>query len=224
MHISSKQFNDSEINESTNLAHLVGTLSATPVYSHTYDDVLYYSARLKVNRNSGNKHDTLHVFIPKSSMVVNSVLLDTGVRIEVTGKLVQSELRDMSDVSVVAEEVTLAGEGTKDENQIFIGGVIHRLFELREIEDSKRVVKQMILKHTSPSDKGPRSLTVKVSCWNNTGRLLDQNYQEGKKIFIRGQLESKIVKSKQTEGSKKSPSTVMLHEATAAIIVDLVDD
>lgn len=218
-----KQFGDLDINEATNVAQLVGTLSATPVYSHTYDDVLYYSARLKVNRSNGTKHDNIHVFIPKSSLVIDSKILDAGVRIQVKGKLVQSELREMSDVSVVADEVTLAAEDAKDENQIYIGGTIHRLFELRAIKDSKRVVKQMILKHTVSTEKGARNLTVKVSCWNNTGRLVDDKYAEGDKILIRGQLESKVVKSKQADSNNRR-STVMLHEATAAVIIDLAND
>ncbi len=219
-----KQFADVDISENVNLAHLVGTLTATPVYSHSYDDVLYYSARLKVNRNNGSKHDNIHVFLPKTSLVIDSKILDTGTRIKVSGRLVQSELREMSDVSVVADEVTLVGDDTKDENQIYIGGVIHRLFELRSIKDSKRVVKQMILKHTTPTEKGPRNLTIKVSCWNNTGRLVDEKYKEGDKILIRGQLGSKIAKSKQVDSSTNRKPTVLLHEATAAVIIDLVND
>lgn len=218
------KFIDVDINENVNLARLVGTLTATPVYSHAYDDVLYYSARIKVNRNAGSKHDSIHVFIPKTSLVIDSKILDTGVRIRVVGRMVQSELREMSDVSVVADEVYLVDEDTKDENQIYIGGVIHRLFELRSIKDSKRVVKQMILKHTTPTEKGPRNLTIKVSCWNNTGRLVDEKYKEGDKILIRGQLGSKIAKSKQADGSSNRKSTVMLHEATAAVIIDLVNE
>lgn len=215
---------DVDINENTNLARLVGTLTATPVYSHTYDDILYYSARLRVNRSSGNKHDSLHIFIPKPSLVIDSKILDTGVRIKVVGRLVQSELREMSDVSVVADEVSLVDDTTKDENQIYIAGVIHRLFNLRSIQDSKRVVKQMILKHTSNTNKGPRSMTVKVSCWNTTGKLVDEKYKEGDKILIRGQLASKIAKAKQTDPNDSRRSNVMLHEATAAVIIDLVND
>lgn len=217
-------FVDVNISENVNLARVVGTLTATPVYSHTYDDVLYYSARMKVNRSNSTKHDSIHVFIPKTSLVIDSKILDTGVRIKVVGRMVQSELREMSDVSIVADEVSLVDDDAKDENQIYIGGTIHRLFELRSIQDSKRVVKQMILKHTTPTEKGPRNLTIKVSCWNNTGRLVDDKYHEGDKILIRGQLGSKIAKSKQAEGSNNRKSTVMLHEATAAVIIDLAND
>lgn len=211
------------INESTNVVHLLGTILDTPVYSHTYDDIRYYSVRLKVNRNnSNNKYDNIHVFLPEIHLVIDSKILDNGVRIKVVGRLVQSELRDMSDISVVADKVSLAELDSKDENQIYISGVIHRLYELHSIKDTQKVLKQMILKHTTITEKGPRNLTVKASCWNNTGKLVDEKYHEGDKIMIRGQLLSKLVKAKNS--TDKQNSTVMLHEANVAVIIDLNND
>ena len=219
--------NQSDIKESTNKVILAGALNTAPSYSHEYDNVKYYTIRLKVYRNNGNKYDVLHVFIPESALILDEVFLDVGVRVRIQGKAVQSELRGMSDVSVVAEEVQLIDSTTKDENILYIGGVIHRIFDIRpvgegqepELSSNQKVVKPMILKHTYAQEDGkPRSLTIKVSSWNNTAKLVDNKYEVGDKVFVRGQLESKAVK---LEKSKDKKATVVLHEASAAAVLSI---
>lgn len=227
MHNSRNTINQSDIKESTNKVILAGALDTAPSYSHEYDNVKYYTIRLKVYRNNGNKYDVLHVFIPESTLILNEVFLDVGVRVRIQGKAVQSELRGMSDVSVVAEEVQLIDSNTKDENILYIGGVIHRIFDIRPISEgqeldlssNQKVVKPMILKHTYTQEDGkPRSLTIKVSSWNNTAKLVDSKYDVGDKVFVRGQLESKAVK---LEKSKDKKATVVLHEASAASVLSI---
>lgn len=227
MHNSKNTINQSDIKESTNKVILAGALDTAPSYSHEYDNVKYYTIRLKVYRNNGNKYDVLHVFIPESTLILDEVFLDVGVRVRVQGKAVQSELRGMSDVSVVAEEVQLIDSNTKDENILYIGGVIHRIFDIRpvgedqelDLSSNQKVVKPMILKHTYAQEDGkPRSLTIKVSSWNNTAKLVDTKYDVGDKVFVRGQLESKAVK---LEKSKDKKATVVLHEASAASVLSV---
>lgn len=227
MHNSKNTINQSDIKESTNKVILAGALDTAPSYSHEYDNVKYYTIRLKVYRNNGNKYDVLHVFIPESTLILNEVFLDVGVRVRIQGKAVQSELRGMSDVSVVAEEVQLIDSNTKDENILYIGGVIHRIFDIRpigegqelDLSSNQKVVKPMILKHTYTQEDGkPRSLTIKVSSWNNTAKLVDSKYDVGDKVFVRGQLESKAVK---LEKSKDKKATVVLHEASAASVLSI---
>lgn len=227
MHNSRNTINQSDIKESTNKVILAGALDTAPSYSHEYDNVKYYTIRLKVYRNNGNKYDVLHVFIPESTLILNEVFLDVGVRVRIQGKAVQSELRGMSDVSVVAEEVQLTDSNTKDENILYIGGVIHRIFDIRpigegqelDLSSNQKVVKPMILKHTYTQEDGkPRSLTIKVSSWNNTAKLVDSKYDVGDKVFVRGQLESKAVK---LEKSKDKKATVVLHEASAASVLSI---
>lgn len=227
MHNSKNTINQSDIKESTNKVILAGALDTAPSYSHEYDNVKYYTIRLKVYRNNGNKYDVLHVFIPESTLILDEVFLDVGVRVRVQGKAVQSELRGMSDVSVVAEEVQLIDSNTKDENILYIGGVIHRIFDIRpvgedqelDLSSNQKVVKPMILKHTYAQEDGkPRSLTIKVSSWNNTAKLVDNKYDVGDKVFVRGQLESKAVK---LEKSKDKKATVVLHEASAASVLSI---
>lgn len=224
---SKNTINKSDIKESTNKVILAGALDTAPSYSHEYDNVKYYTIRLKVYRNNGNKYDVLHVFIPESTLILDEVFLDVGVRVRVQGKAVQSELRGMSDVSVVAEEVQLIDSNTKDENILYIGGVIHRIFDIRpvgedqelDLSSNQKVVKPMILKHTYAQEDGkPRSLTIKVSSWNNTAKLVDTKYDVGDKVFVRGQLESKAVK---LEKSKDKKATVVLHEASAASVLSI---
>lgn len=227
MYNSRNTINQSDIKESTNKVILAGALDTAPSYSHEYDNVKYYTIRLKVYRNNGNKYDVLHVFIPESTLILNEVFLDVGVRVRIQGKAVQSELRGMSDVSVVAEEVQLIDSNTKDENILYIGGVIHRIFDIRpigegqelDLSSNQKVVKPMILKHTYTQEDGkPRSLTIKVSSWNNTAKLVDSKYDVGDKVFVRGQLESKAVK---LEKSKDKKATVVLHEASAASVLSI---
>lgn len=227
MHNSRNTINQSDIKESTNKVILAGALDTAPSYSHEYDNVKYYTIRLKVYRNNGNKYDVLHVFIPENTLILDEVFLDVGTRVRIQGKAVQSELRGMSDVSVVAEEVQLIDSNTKDENILYIGGVIHRIFDIRpigegqelDLSSNQKVVKPMILKHTYTQEDGkPRSLTIKVSSWNNTAKLVDSKYDVGDKVFVRGQLESKAVK---LEKSKDKKATVVLHEASAASVLSI---
>lgn len=226
---SKKTINQSDIKETTNRVILAGAIDAAPSYSHEYDNVKYYTIRLKVSRANGNKYDVLHVFIPEKDLVLDEIFLDVGVRIRVVGEAVQSELRGMSDVSVVAKEVQLIDSSTKDENILYIGGTIHCIFDIRpvnpdqelDLSSNQKVVKPMILKHNySQEDGKPRSLTIKVSCWNTTAKMVDAKYSVNDKIFIRGQLESKAVKVDKSK-SKDKKSTVVLHEASAAIVMSI---
>lgn len=209
----------SQISEATNHVVLAGTLDAAPSYSHEFDGVKFYSIRVKVMRASGIKYDVLHAFIPENCLVIDQVLLDTGVRVKLEGYLVQSELKDMSDVSVVTETIKIISSEVRDENCLIIGGTIHRIFDLRSVNDSKRVVKPMILKHSVSNGEKSRNLTIKVSAWNSTARLVEDRYKLGDKVFIRGQLESKIVRLDKQKKEKKS--SVVLHEASAAVILDI---
>lgn len=211
-------FKKSDITDTINIVFLTGSLEGTPTYSHKYDEVSYYSARVKINRTSGNKFDVIHVFIPEDA-IAQDVLLDAGVRVEIQGYVVQSELHGMNDVSVVAQSIKLATEGSKDENVLCIGGVVHRSFELRNIKDTEKVVKSIILKHTRSIEEKSYGLTIKVSCWNNTAKLVDNKYKEGDKIVVRGQLESKLVKPSKLPEEKKV--AIVLHEATAAAVLDI---
>lgn len=225
MHNAKNTINQSEIKETTNKVILAGALDTAPSYSHEYDNVKYYTIRLKVYRKNGSKYDVLHIFIPEKYLILDEVLLDVGVRIRVQGKAVHSELRGMSDVSVVAEDVELIDANTKDENFLYIGGVIHRIFDIRpvgedqelDLSSNQKVVKPLILKHTYDQEDGKaRSLTIKVSCWNNTAKLVDSKFGVDDKVFVRGQLESKVVK---VDKSKDKKSTVVLHEASAATVL-----
>ena len=219
MQNSKNVINQSDIKETTNHVVLAGALETAPSYSHEYDGVRFYSIRIRVYRSSGNKYDVLHAFIPESYLIINDTLLDSGVRVRLEGYVVQSELKDMSDISVVAESIEVISSDTKDENCLHIGGTIHRIFEMRPINGSKKVVKPMIIKHTMTIGEKARNLTIKVSCWNNTAKLADTKYQAGDQVFIRGQLESKAVKLDKAKKDKKS--TVVLHEASAAVILDI---
>ncbi|MCM1220820.1 MAG: single-stranded DNA-binding protein [Lachnospiraceae bacterium] len=210
--------NQAEISELTNHVVLAGTLDAAPSYSHEFDNVKFYSIRVKVMRSNGNKYDVLHAFIPEDCLIIDSVLLDSGVRVKLEGYLVQSELKAMSDVSVRTESIQLISSEVRDENCLVIGGIIHRIFDLRPINDSKRVVKSMILKHTATNGEKSRNLTIKVSAWNSTARLVEDRFNQGDHVFVRGQLESKIVRLDKQKAKK---SSVVLHEASAAVILDI---
>lgn len=227
MHNARNTINQSDIKETTNRVILAGALDTAPCYSHEYDNVKYYTIRLKVYRKNGSKYDVLHIFIPESSLIINDILLDVGVRVRVQGKAVQSELRGMSDVSVVADTVELIDANAKDENILYIGGVIHRIFEIRpvgegqelDLNSNQKVVKPMILKHTYDQGDGKsRSLTIKVSSWNSTAKLVDSKFSANDKVFVRGQLESKVVKIDKAKDKKAS---VVLHEASAATILPI---
>lgn len=217
-----KKLGDLDISDNTNIVDLAGEVEGTPVYSHAYNDVPYYSVRLKVARKHSDRYNNIHIFVPKNDLIVDSVILDSGVRVEVKGKLVQSELCGMNDISVVADKITLIDETTEDKNQVYLGGCIHRLFDLKPIANSKKVVKQMIIKN-SYSEGSKSSFTAKVSCWNNIGNLVNEKYAEGDRIFIRGQLESRLAKLKDADDSDQK-SNVLLHEITAAVILDFTDN
>lgn len=213
--------NKSDIKDTINKVILVGALEGVPTYSHNYDEILYYSARIKVARGNREKFDNIHVFIPESSLI-KETLLDAGVRVRVEGYLVQSKLHGKNDVSVVATSISLAAEGDEDENVLCLGGVIHKSFELRSIKDTEKVIKSLVLKHTSGDEGKSRRLTIKISCWNNTAKLVDTKYNEGDKIVIRGQVESKMIKLDK-EGPNSEENRVLLHEGVAAAILDITE-
>lgn len=211
--------NKAEIKDTINRVILVGALEGAPTYSHSFDDVNYYSARMQVIRGNRPKSDNLHVFIPET-LLVGETLLDTGIRLRVEGYLVQSKLHGKNDVSVVATSVTTVTAEDPDENVLFLGGVIHKSLEMRQIKDTEKVIKTLILKHTSGPEEKPLRLTVKISCWNNTAKLVDQKYNEGDAIVIRGQLESKYVKLDR-EKPNSDDNRILLHEGVAAVVLSV---
>lgn len=215
-------FNSSDLSEYSNYASIIGEVEGVPTYSHTYDDVKYYSMRVLVKRRKRNRVDIIHVFSPEK-LAVKDVILDGGVRIMIEGYLVQSELRGIFDVSIVATNIELVNDDVEDDNVVCIGGSIDKLFDLKQIKDTPRVVKHLVLRHIQPNDQNStqRILSVKVSNWNNTAKLIESSYHKGDKIVVRGLIESREVRPKQEPGDTRVNDPILIHQINSSLIMPI---
>lgn len=207
-----------ELSKSSNLAtnlfnnsvELVGEVVGAPVYSHKFDDTEYYSVRLSVKRSpKSHKYDNIHVFISSDNLIINSVVIDLGVRLAVTGYLVQSTLHGMNDLSVVSTQVSVSSETSKDINIVYLKGNIYKLFDLKNINNSTKVVRSFIMHHSDNICNKERNLSALVNCWNNTAKLLDSQFVPNDDVVVRGQLESRDMISRDDDTS------VVLHQISA---------
>lgn len=202
------------IDEFGNSVSLVGEVIGAPVYSHKFDNTDYYSIRLSVKRSpKSSKYDNIHVFINSDQLVLDGQLVDAGTRVAVTGYLVQSLLHHMSDLSVVANKVELSS--ASDENAVYIKGTLNKLFDLKELSNTTKVVRSFILHHSDTICNKNRNLSALVNCWNNTARLLDDKFKVSDELVVRGQLESRNMISKEDN------TPVVLHQISALTLYNI---
>lgn len=219
-----------ELSKSSNLAtnlfnnsvELVGEVVGAPVYSHKFDDIEYYSVRLSVKRSpKSHKYDNIHLFISSDNLIINSVVIDLGVRLAVTGYLVQSKLHGINDLSVVSTKVSVSDETSKDINIVYLKGNIYKLFDLKNINNSTKVVRSFIMHHSDNlCNNKERNLSALVNCWNNTAKLLDSQFVTNDDVVVRGQLEGRDIISRDDNTS------VVLHQISALTLykVDTTDN
>lgn len=210
-------FATSDLNKSTNYVMIIGTIESTPVYSHQYDGVKYYSTRINsVRKKKTTRTDTVHVFIPEK-YIAGDVVLDAGIRVIINGYLVQSKLRGISDISVVTTDLDFVqSEDTEDDNIVYLGGILDKVFEITHIKNSTKVVKHLILKNeeiviNEDGKEKKKKLSAKVSSWNNTAKMIDSSFKEKDDIIIRGLIESRLIPSNNE--SEKDP--ILIHQIIA---------
>lgn len=197
-----------------NSVSLIGEVIGAPVYSHKFDNTDYYSIRLNVKRSpKSSKYDNIHVFINNDQLVINGKLVDAGTRLAVSGYLVQSVLHNMSDLSVVATEVETSDN--PDENAVYLVGTLNKLFDLKELANTTKVVRSLILHHSDTICNKPRNLSALVNCWNNTAKLLGDKFNVSDDLVVRGQLESRNLTSKE------DGTPVVLHQISALTLYPL---
>lgn len=206
----------------TNKIDLVGTVIGSPVYSHEYDGETFYSLLLRVVRPyNKKKFDDIHVFINKDDLFQGDEIIDQNTRLQISGHIVQSKLHDKFDISVVALSAKIVDDSVKDKNRLKISGTLYKLFDKYNIEGTNYVVKSLILSQmTDPAKK--YKLTIKLSAWNTTVQYIERSFKENDRVFVSGQLVSKVVKSndEHTDDAHK----IILHEGTISVIEHISDD
>lgn len=207
--------NNKEINLHTNVVKVVGTVTDAPVFSHTYDGVNFYTVRVKVSRSERHT-DMIHLFVTEDNLVFGDKTLDTGIRAEFRGYIVQSKLCKLSDLSVRVLEIRETKDN--DSSMIYLSGELIKLSESKKLETTGKVVKSVILRHVTDIDDKEWRLTAKAIFWNTSTKLVEERYDVGDEVCIRGSL---ISKQYVTQDSLGNDTTVTLHEINSALILPI---
>lgn len=204
-----ENFHDIKLTPNINNVKVVGKVIKGVTSSHIFSGQLFYFFLLEVKYANNKRSDVIHIFIPEDKILSENKIIDIGDMMEVTGPLVHSKMGEKFDVSILAEEVTLMPADADYENILYVGGRIHKMYDITNIEGTNKIVKSFIIKHESEDG---RFFTLRVVTWNNLAKLVDKQYKEGDIIVVKGRFESR----ESNNGEQK----IYLHEALANIIID----
>lgn len=202
--------NHIDLDKFTNSVKVVGVIKDAPVFSHSYDETDFYTARIVVN--SGSRVSIIHAYLTKEMLEIDEVTLDKDIRVNVQGYLVQSKLKRLTDLSVRATSIELTDE--EDYTAVYLGGIVIKESELIELRNSKKVIKSLIIRHQTKIDGKDWKLTAKTLIWNNSARVLDNTDILEKEVCVRGYLVSK-------DYLTESGESVTLHEINGLRVINL---
>lgn len=202
--------NNTDLDKFTNSVKIVGVIKDAPVFSHSYDETDFYTARIVVN--SGSRVSVIHVYLTKDMLEVDGVTLDKDIRVSVQGYLVQSKLKRLTDLSVRATSIEITDD--EDYTAVYLGGTIIKESELIELRNSNKVIKSLIIRHQTKIDGKDWKLTAKALIWNNSARALDKDDILDKEVCVRGYLVSKEYLTDDSE-------SVTLHEINGLRVINL---
>lgn len=190
-----------------NECKFVGIVSSNLVYTHDYNNTSYYAFTLDVPRKSGYV-DSIHIFISNDDI---HSLDDTDIKIgsyyEIDGKLVNSNLKDNKDVSVLCTAINpLPSKPTAFVNEVSLSGVLLEMYPTKELTKIGKSVKTLIVKLPGDDEK----VTFKVSAWNKYARYLESKFNPGDLVKVLCRLESK---------SRSTQPDVLLHEGSLITIL-----
>ena len=201
---------NTELNKFTNVAKVVGVISDTPVFSHSYDNENFYSVRVSVD--TGSRVSVLHAYLDSKTLSVDGVSIDKGLRVELQGYLVQSKLKNLTDLTLRVVVAKLTNED--DYTAVYLSGTVIKESELIKLNNSTKVIKSIIIRHQTNIDGKDWRLTAKALLWNNAAKAVESNSILGSSICVRGYLISK-------DYTTDTNTVVTLHEINGLRVINL---
>ena len=203
--------------EYINEVELYGEVIKEPEFSHQYNDVPFYSTNIKIdNPKNKNGSTIVRCYFSGDQLAFNS--LSVGGYLYISGKLVNSKLKGLLDISVLVEEYGFIEEITPDmENRIVLSGRVTKIFT--SSENYKGFINFVIAEF---DENNKRRFSSRVVIWGRLGNFVYKNLQLNDKVVVKGVLNNSVTKSR-VEDPEEQPEEVMVSEIFGTYFSKITD-
>lgn len=187
---------------------LTGRLLDCPVYSHGYCGDIYYvfTVRSGYLRRNRPAQSFLRVYLRESMAM--SLKLEPGTFVTVRGCLINSVHDNHKDVSIVAEEISLA-EKEEYTNSARLTGTITRVFT-----NESNFVNFVNFIVSAPDSQDRRSVSLRVVAWTKLASYIFDNLKLGDRVTVIGAINS-------SNYAPNSPSSDYSESANRVLISEM---
>lgn len=191
--------------EYKNEIDLYGEISRELEYSHEYNGVPFYSVDLKLNNAKNNKNGLPVVRCYFRGDQLTSDDIHTGTLIHLTGKLVNSKVKGIIDISVLIDKYNVIEEITNEmENICVLSGVVTKIFTNKE---NYRGFTNFVIAELD--DEGKKLFSSRVIFWNRLGEYIYKNLHVNDFVLINGLLNNSTTKSKPESEDEESEEVLV---------------
>lgn len=193
-----------------NYAHVVGEVVKEVTPSHLFSDKMYYFLKVEV-RNNSKKTDIIQAFVSEDMIINNDHIIDIGDTVDFSGYLVYTKIEGRSDTAILVTTINIVDSTCNHCNSVYLEGEILKSYELKSLKNGK-YLKNMIIRHESLIHEG-MYFNIKVIARNSLAQKIDNDYNEGDSIILKGKFRSKKVTSDRNK-------VIYLHEISANILIN----
>lgn len=197
---------------------LYGEIIRELEYSHEYDGVPFYSVDLKLisAKNSKKGYPVVRCYFSGDQLTSSNI--NTGVLLKITGKLINSKIKGLIDISVLINTYELLKEITDDmDNQVVLSGEVTKIFT--SPDNYKGFINFVV---AELDEEGKRKFSSRVVIWNRLGDYVFKNTSIGDHVMIKGTINNSMAKSKPEDGNEVEE--VMVSEVLGTYFTKLTED
>jgi len=175
-----------------NEVYIPGKVLSAPEFSHEYDGVSYYSVNIQSNCLKGTvNHETvIRTYFSSDLLASNDVR--EGSLIAVHGKLINSRLRGIIDISVVVDSYEFLEEFTEDDtSRVVLQGVVTKIFTN---DDNYNGFVNFVLAELD--EDGKRLFSTRVVYWSRLADNVYNNLNENDVVAVTGSISNVKIRNK----------------------------
>lgn len=197
---------------------LYGEITRELQYSHVYDDVPFYGADLRLD-NTKNRRGSSVVRCYFRGDQLSSNNLSIGSTIKISGKLINSKIKGLIDISILVDSYELIDKVSEDlENQVILTGQVTKIFT--KADNYKGFINFVV---AELDENGKRKFSSRVVIWNRLGDYVFKNLSIGDKVMVKGTINNSVTKSKPSSADEEVED-VTVSEILGTYFTSLTDE
>lgn len=195
-----------------NEVEIPGKVLTAPQFSHEYDGVPYYSVNLQSNCKKGSViHDTtIRTYFSSDIIAGGGYDIKVGDFITAKGRLINSRLKGIIDISVLVDSYEVLEESDDDDvvgySAVVLEGQVTKIFTN---DDNYNGFVNFVL--TEFDDEGKRLFSTRVVYWSRLADHVYNNLKLGDHVTVSGSISNAEIPNKFSE-DPKNPEIITVSE------------